>query len=609
VLCNVELNQLSIITATYNHRDYITPLYNSLLEHCGQVDWEWLVGDTGDDDTSAYLNSLCDNRVRCYRLPNNSFAETNNVLAGHARSVNLLFLNNDARVLPGFWEQPLHLLELPKVGIVGSVILNEDSSIQSAGMALTSEAPYSYNLLTPPSKEHGPLIIPAVTGACLFCRASLFRSLGGFDPSYLGGYYEDTDLCLRVYAAGHMILLAPKSRVIHKSRGSLDVSCHFWRNIPRNQRLFKERWGLVIRRLSPISHLPFKSSVHHHSALCLNPWLSTLGGGEYEFTWAVNFLSQYCSSVTVSGASSSINRDLAARFEMTFPSSVTLGGSAVRDHTIIWDQTYYDLTTDFSTADRLHLKRVMFGPTRVKLPTGPRYLFNSEYTQRSLRRTRQGTVIYPPVGNAPAITGELAHQKRECIIVNVGRFAKRRRYLNWKNQEAVIRFFHSWPQNSKFTLLLAGNVNDDDYLSFCTELAQNGGTTANIMFCPGIPRSDLMGWLNRSMFFVTFSGYGGTTAAQSEHFGIALVEAMAAGCVCFAYAAGGHTEIIEHGVDGFLWNTERELAQILTHLSTEGKAEARAVIGGRARQKAIQFAPMFAELQVRQVMYDWERNE
>jgi glycosyltransferase involved in cell wall biosynthesis len=44
-----------------------------------------------------------------------------------------------------------------------------------------------------------------------------------------------------------------------------------------------------------------------------------------------------------------------------------------------------------------------------------------------------------------------------------------------------------------------------------------------------------------------------------EHFGISTVEAMGAGCVPLAFNGGGQREIIQHGLNGFLWNDLAEL--------------------------------------------------
>ena len=51
-------------------------------------------------------------------------------------------------------------------------------------------------------------------------------------------------------------------------------------------------------------------------------------------------------------------------------------------------------------------------------------------------------------------------------------------------------------------------------------------------------------------------------AARLEHFGISIVEGMAAGCVPLCYSRGGPREIVEPGVSGFLYNDIDELATL-----------------------------------------------
>ena len=60
------------------------------------------------------------------------------------------------------------------------------------------------------------------------------------------------------------------------------------------------------------------------------------------------------------------------------------------------------------------------------------------------------------------------------------------------------------------------------------------------------------------------SGFGEDDQREPEkyeHFGITTVEAMAAGCVPVVIAKGGQPEIVQHGKNGFLWNTLEELQQ------------------------------------------------
>ena len=60
------------------------------------------------------------------------------------------------------------------------------------------------------------------------------------------------------------------------------------------------------------------------------------------------------------------------------------------------------------------------------------------------------------------------------------------------------------------------------------------------------------------------AGYGVDEAAYPqnlEHFGIVTVEAMSYGCVPVVINKGGQAEIVQHGVNGFLWNSLEELAE------------------------------------------------
>ena len=74
---------------------------------------------------------------------------------------------------------------------------------------------------------------------------------------------------------------------------------------------------------------------------------------------------------------------------------------------------------------------------------------------------------------------------------------------------------------------------------------------------------------------------------KAEHFGITTVEAMAAGCVPVVVARGGQTELVTHGVDGYLWQTPDELdAYTLRLLQDE---DLRRTMAAAARLSARRF--------------------
>ena len=62
-----------------------------------------------------------------------------------------------------------------------------------------------------------------------------------------------------------------------------------------------------------------------------------------------------------------------------------------------------------------------------------------------------------------------------------------------------------------------------------------------------------------------------------EHFGISVVEAMAAGAVPLVFGAAGPAEIVRDGVDGIHWTTLDELADATVQLVADTDASRCAV--------------------------------
>lgn len=62
-----------------------------------------------------------------------------------------------------------------------------------------------------------PLLAPWVAGMFMLLRSSDYASLAGFDEKYFL-YYEDVDLCARLWKSGRTILLCPNVHVVHDAR-------------------------------------------------------------------------------------------------------------------------------------------------------------------------------------------------------------------------------------------------------------------------------------------------------------------------------------------------------------------------------------------------------
>jgi len=75
-----------------------------------------------------------------------------------------------------------------------------------------------------------------------------------------------------------------------------------------------------------------------------------------------------------------------------------------------------------------------------------------------------------------------------------------------------------------------------------------------------------------------------------EHFGIAVVEAMAAGLIPVVHRSGGPwTDIVEFGKYGFSFSNLEEVEYIIRSLTHLGEGELRAI-----REKAVERAKIFS---------------
>lgn len=159
-------------------------------------------------------------------------------------------------------------------------------------------------------------------------------------------------------------------------------------------------------------------------------------------------------------------------------------------------------------------------------------------------------VLYPPVDVKQFKSG-----KKENIILYVGRFSQLEQS---KKQDVLLRAFKKFHDsgNTDWKLILAGG-SDVGRTKFVDRLKENAKTyPVKIIENPNF--DELKNLYATAKIFWSASGYGvddKKEANKVEHFGIAPVEAMAAGAVPFLYNAGGHREIVEEGKNGFLWKT------------------------------------------------------
>jgi glycosyltransferase involved in cell wall biosynthesis len=211
------------------------------------------------------------------------------------------------------------------------------------------------------------------------------------------------------------------------------------------------------------------------------------------------------------------------------------------------------------------------------------------YTQRWTKRWWhiQTKVLYPPVDT------HFEPLPKSRVILSVGRFAT---YSHSKRHLEMMSTFKAMKPDALrgWCYYSVGGLIDDPrdraYFDDVAELASHCGAAV----IPNVARADLRHLYSRARLFWHAAGYGngpGTSPFDAEHFGIATVEAMAAGAVPIVYDHGGQTEVVEHGRSGFLWKSLDELRDYTVRLTRDDElcdamsaaARARAAVFSRER--------------------------
>jgi glycosyltransferase involved in cell wall biosynthesis len=161
-------------------------------------------------------------------------------------------------------------------------------------------------------------------------------------------------------------------------------------------------------------------------------------------------------------------------------------------------------------------------------------------------------VLYPSIKIdeiATYISSSSSSSSRDDICIVLSRLSPE------KKIELAIEAFKTKVLKNK-QLLIIGYLSRENK-NYYQRLRDLSKRNENIKILPNLRRNDVLTLLSKAKILFH--------PMPDEHFGIAIIEAMAAGCLPVVHASGGPLEIVDNGRYGLIYRDAREIPELLNH--------------------------------------------
>lgn len=222
---------------------------------------------------------------------------------------------------------------------------------------------------------------------------------------------------------------------------------------------------------------------------------------------------------------------------------------------------------------------------------------NSTWTMNHISNIWDGNVrvVYPPCDVEPFLKLKMS-KDQEFRVISIGQFRPEKDHF--LQIESIKTLLNAHPELSKLKLLILGscrNRQDEELVASLRSRVAEYDLQNNVEFHINIKFPALLNLLETSHI--------GVHTMWNEHFGIGVIEMMAAGLVVIAHNSGGPREdIIQIGRNGFLATTPSEYASLINSvLSNYGNYEE---IRENARKSSRKYDEAIFMREFREVLYE-----
>lgn len=229
------MTKVAVVILNWNGKKFLADFLPKVIEYSKDIAEVYVADNASTDDSVSFLKKNFPNVKIIINDENYGFAGGYNKALCNLKEEYFILLNSDIEVTPHWIEPVIEFMDKNKnVAACQPKIRSyyEPDKFEYAGAAGGFIDKYGYpfcrgRIFLSTEIDNGQYDdekeIFWATGACMFVRADLYKTLGGLDDDFFA-HMEEIDLCWRLKNKGFQIYYIPSSTVFHIGGGTLPKS-------------------------------------------------------------------------------------------------------------------------------------------------------------------------------------------------------------------------------------------------------------------------------------------------------------------------------------------------------------------------------------------------
>lgn len=182
------------------------------------------------------------------------FGSNHNAAFAHSTAPYFCVLNPDIVLSANPFPDLLAVLNGSGASLLAPAVVNSAGSLEDSARRFPTLRQLATKLLGGHDGRYsmqptqGPTPVDWVAGMFMLFRAEDFKDIGGFDEKFFL-YYEDVDICTRLWNASRPVMVYPQVRVVHDAQRASRKNLQFMKwHAASMARYFWKHWGRLPRK-------------------------------------------------------------------------------------------------------------------------------------------------------------------------------------------------------------------------------------------------------------------------------------------------------------------------------------------------------------------------